>query len=81
MIDLPPAFYIHVWPEAPYFITVSAFSPLNLFVTFGVPLLSPNLSFIDRRPRFMPYIGGPHYHQMEDRRRAAKLQIELHRIF
>ena len=42
----PPAFYIHVWPEAPYFITVSAFSRRNLFAAFGIPLLSPNLSFI-----------------------------------
>ena len=45
MIDLPPAFYIYVWPEAPYFITVSAFSRRNLFVTFGIPLLNPNHSF------------------------------------
>ena len=41
MIDLPSLFYIHVWPEAPSFITVSAFSRRNLFVTFGIPLLSP----------------------------------------
>ena len=45
MIDLP-AFYIHVWPEAPYFITIFAFSRHTLFVTFGIPFLSsPNLSF------------------------------------
>ena len=47
MIDLPPAFYIHVWPEAPYFFAVSAFSRHNPFVTFGIPLLSPNLFFLN----------------------------------
>lgn len=31
MVDLPPAFYIHLRPEVPYFITVSAFSRHNLF--------------------------------------------------
>lgn len=31
----PPAFYIHVWPEAPYFIIFFfAFSHRNLFGTF-----------------------------------------------
>ena len=45
MIDLLPAFYIHVWPEAPYFIIFSIFSCRNLFMIFGIPLLSPNFSF------------------------------------
>ena len=38
-----PTFYI-LWPEAPYSITVPALSSRNLFVTFGIPLLSPHLS-------------------------------------
>ncbi len=46
MIDLPPAFiYVHAWPKAPYFITGFAFSRRNLFVAFGIPLLSLALSF------------------------------------
>lgn len=44
MIDLPPFLYIHAhaWPEAPYFITVSALSRRNLLAAFGLPLLSPS---------------------------------------
>ena len=49
MTDLPPVLYVHVytraWLEAPYYITVSAFSRRNLLVAFGLPLLSPSLSF------------------------------------
>ena len=49
MTDLPPVLYVHVyipaWPEAPYSITVYAFSRRNLLVAFGFPLLSPSLSF------------------------------------
>ena len=40
-----PCFYIHAWPEAPYFIAGFAFSRRNLFVAFGIPLLSLALSF------------------------------------
>ncbi len=39
-----PGFYIHAWPKAPYFITCFAFSRRNLFVAFGIPLLSLALS-------------------------------------
>ena len=45
MTDLHPFLYVHAWPEAPYFITVSAFSRRNLLVAFELPLLSPSLSF------------------------------------
>ena len=37
--------YIPPWPEALYSITVSMFSRRNLLVAFGLPLLSPSLSF------------------------------------
>ncbi len=40
-----PCFYIHAWPEDPHFITGFAFSRRNLFVAFGIPLLSLALSF------------------------------------
>ncbi len=40
-----PCFYIYAWPEAPYLITVFAFSRRNLFVAFGIPLLILNFSF------------------------------------
>ncbi len=43
----PPAFYIHVWPEAPYFIIFFfAFSRRNLFGTFEIPLLGPCLFIV-----------------------------------
>ena len=37
----PPVIYVHAWPEAPYLVTVSAFSRRNPPVAFGPPLLSP----------------------------------------
>ena len=43
-----PCFYIHAWPEAPYFITVFAFSHRNLFVAFGIPLLSVEMILVNR---------------------------------
>ena len=49
MTDLSPVLYVHFYisarPDAPYFITVSAFSRRNLLAAFGLPLLSPSLSF------------------------------------
>lgn len=36
----PPVIYVHAWPEAPYLVTVSAFSRRNTLVAFGPPLLS-----------------------------------------
>ena len=45
MTDLPPVLYVHAWPEAPYSITVFAFSRRNLLVAFWLPLLGPSLFF------------------------------------
>lgn len=50
MTDLPSNLYVHVlaWLEAPYTATVSELSRRNLFVAFGLPLLSCSICFVEK---------------------------------
>ena len=74
MIDLPPASCINVWPEAPYFITVSTFSRRNLFVTFEIPLLRSPLFFVSSKS-FNHFFSKPFW--LKHNRMAAKKFMDI----